>query len=227
MYLKPLLIGMILFTSLMGLAQQEPAFRNEYYDRLRAEHEDQDTPENAIVFLGNSLTERGSWETYFPEHQIVNRGIGGDIFAGIIDRLGKILQDKPAAIFIMAGANDILFHNVSDADFLSQYTQLIDRIEEQSPQSQVILQSVLPVNETTNPENTFLREKNARILACNDVLKQLARHRNLPYIDIHAQTTENGQLSPQFTTDGVHLSSLGYQQWRTALTSTIDTLKPE
>ncbi len=52
-------------------AQQRPDFRNEYYLRKRAIHESITLPVGGIVMLGNSITEQGAWNEFFPNTQII------------------------------------------------------------------------------------------------------------------------------------------------------------
>ena len=71
--------------------------------------------------LGNSLTERGFWSEYFQTERVLNRGIGGDCISGMINRVQPIVDGRPKAIFIMGGANDLLFSKISNEKLLQQY----------------------------------------------------------------------------------------------------------
>lgn len=45
-----------------------------------------------IVFIGNSITEGGkNWSEKFNIPNIRNRGIGGDVTDGVLERLGEII----------------------------------------------------------------------------------------------------------------------------------------
>ena len=90
------------------------------------------TPRN-IVMLGNSLTERGYWSEYFQKERVLNRGIGGDCISGMIHRIDPIVEGQPRAIFIMGGANDLIFSKISDAKLLEQYERLLDIIARKVP----------------------------------------------------------------------------------------------
>ena len=79
-----------------------------------------------IVMLGNSLTERGFWAEYFQGKRVLNRGIGCDCISGMINRVQPIVDGRPKAIFIMGGANDLLFSKISNEKLLQQYERLLD-----------------------------------------------------------------------------------------------------
>ena len=168
------------------------------------------TPRN-IVMLGNSLTERGYWSEYFQKERVLNRGIGGDCLSGMIHRIDPIVEGQPRAIFIMGGANDLIFSKISDAKLLEQYERLLDIIARKSPRTKVYVQSLLPLNESMN-EKQF-GGKNARIVSFNKSLREMAARRGLVYIDIWSAIQRDGILPEELTFDGVHIKADGYRIW--------------
>ena len=168
------------------------------------------TPRN-IVMLGNSLTERGYWSEYFQKERVLNRGIGGDCLSGMIHRIDPIVGGEPRAIFIMGGANDLIFSKISDAKLLEQYERLLDIIARRSPRTKVYVQSLLPLNESMN-EKQF-GGKNARIVSFNKCLREMAARRGLVFIDIWSALQRDGILPEEMTFDGVHLKADGYRIW--------------
>ena len=198
-------------------AQQKPDFRNDYYDNKRAQQESIPKVSGAIIMLGNSLTERGLWWEYFPEKKILNRGIGGDILCGMIDRLPDILQNKPSKMFITAGINDILFHNITKEEFKIRYDTIINSIVREQPCCRIYLESLLPVNDTINTSSSFLKNKNGTIKEFNELIKDIAKKHQLKYIDIHSSLLDDGYLNADYTADGIHLNEKGYLIWATLL----------
>lgn len=168
------------------------------------------TPRN-IVMLGNSLTERGYWSEYFQKERVLNRGIGGDCISGMIHRIDPIVEGQPRAIFIMGGANDLIFSKISDAKLLEQYERLLDIIARRSPRTKVYVQSLLPLNESMNQKQ--FGGKNARIVSFNKSLREMAARRGLVYIDIWSAIQRDGILPEEMTFDGVHLKADGYRIW--------------
>ena len=102
-----------------------------------------------IVMLGNSLTENGKdWaERIGTTKNVVNRGIIGDNTVGMKERLYQITPFKPKAIFLMAGINDMVGNTTYEV--VAQHViALIETIRSQAPQTQLFVQSILPINET-------------------------------------------------------------------------------
>ena len=113
--MKRLLLTLLLAATVLPLAAQPDSldYRNDYYFSKRDIHEGVPVGPENIVMLGNSLTERGSWAEYFQDARILNRGIGGDCVAGMAARIDPILQGRPRAIFLMAGAHDLVFSQMN------------------------------------------------------------------------------------------------------------------
>ncbi|TVQ15083.1 MAG: hypothetical protein EA361_06455, partial [Bacteroidetes bacterium] len=138
-----------------------------YYQRKRAMHEAMQLTPDAVVMLGNSLTEGGLWHELLPGVAVVNRGIGGDHLQGMLDRLPGIVEHKPKAIFIMAGINNILFYDASPASVAGGVEAMIQLIKEKSPSTKIYLQNILPVNEIAGENRDFLLNRHSTIITTN------------------------------------------------------------
>src|SRR5687768_4651192 len=95
--------------------------RNKLFEVLPA-----DT--NAVVFLGNSLTQYFELAEFFPGKRVKNRGIHGDMLEKALRRLGPIVATKPEKIFIELGVNDAE-QNVPIDRFLLLYGRLLDTLK--------------------------------------------------------------------------------------------------
>jgi len=170
----------------------------------------------SIVMLGNSLTHCCEWHELFDNHKVLNRGINGDIAEGINLRLDGILRGKPAKIFLLCGVNDVS-HNLS-ADSISQATEMIiQRIVEESPETQVYLQSLLPINNSFNRYKR-LAGKEQVIRDINKLNQAMARRYGITWIDLYDSfADENGNLRSDLTNDGLHLLAPGYIIWKEIL----------
>lgn len=175
----------------------------------------------SIVMLGNSLTHGCEWHELFDNHKVLNRGINGDIAEGINLRLDGILRGKPAKIFLLCGVNDVS-HNLS-ADSISQATEMIiQRIVEESPETQVYLQSLLPINNSFNRYKR-LAGKEQVIRDINKLNQAMARRYGITWIDLYDSfADENGNLRSDLTNDGLHLLAPGYIIWKEILLPYID-----
>lgn len=61
------------------------------------------------VFLGDSITEGGSWHELFPSSRVRNRGIGGEVTTGVLGRVNQISRGAPSQVFLLIGTNDLAF----------------------------------------------------------------------------------------------------------------------
>jgi lysophospholipase L1-like esterase len=194
---------------------EEPSapFGGLYYERKRAMHESMPEVKNAIVMLGNSLTEHGHWNELFPGLTILNRGIGGDNIRGMTERLPGILRQQPEKIFIMAGINNILFRNCRILELIEGMEEMIRIIRTQSPKTRIIIQSVLPVNDDAGSGN-FFSKKNSTIRDFNLQLAAVCRQQSIQFVNLFESfVDENGNLKPGLSIDGIHLSPQGYKLW--------------
>ena len=56
-----------------------------------------------IVFLGDSITQMGNFQSYFIDKRIINLGISGDSLCGMTSRVNMISNVKAEKVFLMAG----------------------------------------------------------------------------------------------------------------------------
>ena len=164
-----------------------------------------------IIFLGNSITHYAEWQELLNLPQARNRGISGDISFGVLERLDEISAGYPRKIFILIGINDIA-RNIPDSVILCNYRRIINRLREETPETSIYFQSLIPVNDSFPARNHF--GKDEHIAAVNTGLKSVCREMQVEFIDIHsAFLDENKKLDRKFTYDGLHLNAAGYARW--------------
>jgi lysophospholipase L1-like esterase len=170
-----------------------------------------------IVFVGNSLTENGKWNEYFPGQKIVNRGISGDTALGIYDRLDQILPRKPKKIFLQTGANDVS-HDLPVDTIVERIALVVDKIREESPGTRLYLQGSLPINESFNRYQR-MNGKTDVFPELSNRLEQLALSRGIVFINLFPLFVQTGTnvLRKDLTNDGLHLKKEGYEIWRKAI----------
>ncbi|MBW4644360.1 MAG: G-D-S-L family lipolytic protein [Goleter apudmare HA4340-LM2] len=163
-----------------------------------------------IIFLGDSITDEGEWIELMNNSQIKNRGINGDTTDGILNRLQEIVESQPRKVFLMVGVNDLVFKHKSVEQILKTYKQILNEFQIHAPNTQLFIQSILPVNN----KKQFLQNNN-NILTLNLGLSELAREFKYQYIDVfsHLSDSEN-KLDVQYTLDGLHLNGQGYLIWK-------------
>ncbi|MBZ8179947.1 GDSL-type esterase/lipase family protein [Oscillatoria salina] len=170
---------------------------------------------DSIIFLGDSLTAEGKWSELFANPKIKNRGIGGDTTVGLLARLDKIIESQPQKIFLMIGVNDI-YQGVSANTVYNNYRTILERFTQETPRTQVYIQSILPINKNLVIYPTAAN--NQQISQLNSQLKQLAAEFSYTYVDIFdSLADEENNLKPIYTHDGIHLNGQGYRPWKEIL----------
>lgn len=163
------------------------------------------------VFIGDSITDYGEFQEYFPDEVVLNRGIRNDVSKGVLDRIEEVVSRNPNEAYLMIGVNDIRYAT-DIQDFEENITAIVNAFDEKS--TKLFILSILPVNNRLLGNEVF----NGTIKEFNDVLQRIANENRLKYIDLHAYFEDrNGQLDQRLTIDGLHLNGEGYKLW-------IDTL---
>ncbi len=172
----------------------------------------------SIVFLGDSQVEQAEWHEIFGDNPMVlNRGISGDYTAGVLDRMSEILRHKPQKIFLLVGVND-LFFGKTIAEIETDYRAIVQRTRAESPETELYLLSLLPVNN----EVRNIGVENSAIQAINERIRQIAKDFALQYLDLNIPFTDaDGNLAAKFTDDGLHINGLGYVLMKNELSSLV------
>ena len=165
--------------------------------------------------LGNSLNNNALWTELFPMGYVVNRGISGDVINGVCQRVDELVGDQPDKIFLITGTNDLINEpELTALAAFERYEQLIRTIREQLPDTELYVQSMLPLN----PKTKFYAGFNDRAAEINKLLDAGSGRYGYYYIDIASVLSdEKGDLKDECTTDGIHLSANGYFYWAAEL----------
>lgn len=149
-----------------------------------------------IIMLGDSITE---WNPLKKEG-LINMGQAGDTTRDIFWRIKEVKRIEADKVIFMAGINDT-YMGFSLEKTLDFYQKVVSELKDNF--SEVILLSVLPTDE--DDRNLKVRELNRRI-------EELAKENDLVFLDLyHNFCDENCFLKNSFSTDGLHLSSTGYE----------------
>ncbi|MBE9139357.1 G-D-S-L family lipolytic protein [Nodosilinea sp. LEGE 07088] len=167
--------------------------------------------QSLTIILGDSL---GLWLPVdgLPTNQLwLNQSISGETTAHILQRLDYFAAAQPRAIHIMAGIND-LKAGVSDTQIVDNLYRMLVRLKQQHPQARLVVYSLLPTRLEALPSD--------RIQRVNHQLATLVARQGATFVDLYPSFSDSqGQLRPELTTDGLHLSPQGYTLWRAALVS--------
>ena len=185
-----------------------------YYYHKKEHFEMMPITENSIIFLGNSITDNCDWAELFQNPNILNRGIGGDDTDGILERISEITERNPSKVFIMIGTNDLAYgKNVEHV--LSNYQMIIDSIQLNSPETEIYIQSVLPVD-----QNIHWTRSNDDLVLINEGLVKLSSDKNVTFINLYPLFVIDDpevKLNPEYSLDGLHVNGNGYLIWKDAI----------
>jgi lysophospholipase L1-like esterase len=161
------------------------------------------------VLVGDSLALWFPIERLSSDRYWLNQGISGDTTAGILRRLPVLDGTRPDTIHIMAGIND-LRRGATDATVIHNLTQMMRQLKRSHPGATVYVYSILPTRLPAIPSN--------RVRWLNYNLAAAARQEGVDFLNLQpAFSDDAGRLRRDLTTDGLHLSNLGYKVWQTAL----------
>ena len=216
MWCKKIFLRSILSVSIFTLSAAPVSAQNEYWHQKVSLYELLPVGPDDIVFLGNSITDGGEFAELFADNRIKNRGISADVISGVMKRLHQVTDGKPAKIFLLIGINDVS-HGLTVDQLAARYERLVKKIREQTPDTKLYIQSVMPIN------NDFNRYKNLKgrekvIPALNRRLQTIAAQNGAEYVDL-TKTLEStpNKLNPKYTNDGLHLNGPGYRAWVRAI----------
>ena len=166
-----------------------------------------------IIFVGNSIIDGSEWNELFEDKRIKNRGISGDVTAGVIHRIDEIATRKPTKVFLMIGTNDMA-KDISADSVVKNILIIADYLHHKTPATKLYVQSVLPVN---NVYGKFGKHSNKgeQIKKVNALLKSRAKEKKYTYIDLHTPFSDTeGKLKAELSNDGLHLKGKAYLLWK-------------
>lgn len=167
-----------------------------------------------VVFLGDSITDGWRLNEYFPDHDFINRGIGGQITGEMLGRFkADVIDLNPKAVVILAGTND-LARGVNILAIENNFSMMADLAEKHG--IKLILASVLPVSDYHRDQNPAWAQTSVRppvlIRALNDWLRSLCIQRGFTYLDYYSAMVDTaGQLGSDLADDGLHPNAKGYR----------------
>lgn len=159
---------------------------------------------NKSVFYGDSITEGFSFYDVLDKANVFGEAGKTAFFALKDNDAAKLAERNPEHLFIALGSDDILWPTENPLQFgIQQYGKLLDKIKEALPQTEITILSVTPVTEKALKEEP----RYTNIDAYNQMLKELARKKQVKYVDISSVAKENPTL---YDKDGIHFKAEFY-----------------
>ena len=214
-----LIVCIFLSTALFGCDKDDEEWAKavqEYRDNKmtiyaeeNAEYEDYEVD---VAFIGDSLTDGYDVKSYYKDRVVSNRGIGGDTTFDLEGRLQVSLFDlRPKVTVMLIGANNL-------ESMFDNYENILISLKENLPNTKVILLSLTSMG----GEHWG---KNNQLAAYNNVkIKLLAEKYSFDFVDLYSplMNLETGEIYPEYTTDGGHLTPQGYEVLTREITPAID-----
>lgn len=171
-------------------------------------------PEN-ILFLGDSITYFYKLEDYFPDTNVVNSGIGGNVTDNILENMkDRVYQYNPSKVFLLIGTND-LNKGASIDKIVSNIEEIIRKIQANRPYCEIYLESIYPINKTDNDKvdmDMVNKRNNQDIKEINNRLEDFCNKNKITFINMYKELQDDEEnLKLEYTNDGLHLSDLGYE----------------
>lgn len=205
--LKLLVLFLFLFAT--SRAQEQPAF---YQEILNFKKQDslKFPPKNAVLFIGSStFTKWKDVSTYFPKHEIINRGFGGSSLPHVINFVGDVVYPyQPKQVIIYCGENDFMAV-VTPQIVVDRVKKLIDTIRHKYPRMPIAYISIKP---SPSREKYIPQMKEANQL----IAKMLKSLKSTAFINTaDAMYTADGKIrSDIFLSDNLHMNATGYAIWQ-------------
>jgi len=180
--------------------------------------------EKRVVFMGNSITQ--GWKEKHPDFFVKNpyldRGISGQTTPQMLIRFRQDVIDlQPKVVVILAGTNDIAGNTgPSTLDMIMNNLKSMAELAIQN-NVRVVLCSVLPAFDYPWRKGM---EPNIKIPALNAMIKNYCKERNIVFLDYFSEMNDgNNGMIAEYTTDGVHCTSKGYDKMESMVKSAISS----
>lgn len=158
-----------------------------------------DYEEQGLAFIGDSLVARWDLQEYFPSYKTENYGVSGSGIAHIEDYRGYF-AGKDVAVII--GTNDLKRIKSNEDEYAARYVNAILQLGAEN----VFLYSIFP--RSFKSDSDSINNKIARI---NNLIKKRIDSANVHYIDVFNDLLKGDSIDMQYSYDGLHLSTYGYE----------------
>ena len=149
----------------------------------------------SIVFLGDSITSRCDLNKYFPNYNVYNSGIAGNMTKDILDNMeNRVFVYNPTKVFILIGTNDLVYSGLDNDGIKNNIEEIINKIYEKNSNTKIYLESIYPVNNSLNKEIVETRT-NDNIKDLNNKIEKICNNNKCTYINMYDNLTDkNGNM---------------------------------
>jgi len=209
-----------------GLPGAGPIRRYDWFRQLWRERRSEwakrvEQDQNAVVFLGDSITQGwgGGLGAAFPGIKVANRGISGDTTRGVLIRLREdVLALHPAAVVLLIGTND-LEEGATPEVVAGNLKLILTALKQGDARMPIVLCQVFPSSAKMKRPADRIKAVNALYRAA---VKNDARVTYLETWPLFADA--NGDAPAAEFPDLLHPNEAGYAQWAASLRPIFATL---
>ena len=177
--------------------------------------------QNAVVFLGDSITQGwgDKFRGNFSGMKLANRGIGGDTTRGMLIRLQEdVLSLNPSAIVMLMGTNDLEV-GLEPELIGRNFKKIIAGIKAHSKTTPIVLCRIFPSSASKKRPADKIQQVNAIYEAT------VRGDSQITVVDTWTLfATAEGDANPKLFPDLLHLNADGYKTWASALHPIFATL---
>lgn len=119
-----------------------------------------------------------------------------------------VAELKPVRLVVSFGINGVAY--MGEETFLSEYSEFLDELKEASPNTSIVVQSILPVS--SSYARSDRRMANDIIDGYNAELRLLSNQKGCYFLDTsHVLKNEDGALAAEYDSgDGLHFNKTAY-----------------
>ena len=135
---------------------------------------------------------------------VVNKGICGELTAGMLERFSRdVVAERANSVIILGGTNDIGW-NLDPTMIAHNLGMMYDT---------ALRSRILPVA-CTIPSILGFDESIPPRLSLNSIIRTQAEKRSIAFVDLFTPTADpqTNRLSEQYSADGLHLNGKGYER---------------
>lgn len=186
-----------------------------------------------LIFIGDSIThmfelpDRGkkAWDRFFGKYHVLNLGYGWDCTQNVLWRLenGEFSGQQPKVVVLCIGTNNLTGNSGGRANTAGEIVEAIQAIcafiHRQSPNTTIIVMSVFPRGERSDPIFDQAEELAESIKAA------MSNQAGVIHLDIGSRFLgSDGEIPTTLMDDLVHPTEAGYEIWAEELRPIISKL---
>jgi len=180
-----------------------------------------DTDFSGCLFIGDSRTEGFMlYSGVKGAKAYTARGLMVDTYftAPVVDMNGTKISVSQAVesessferIYIMLGVNELGW--AYDSVFISKYENLVDHVKSCMPDTEIIVQSIIPVTLAKSESDEIYNNEN--ITRYNGLIRDMCARKSVTYMDLVPYFVgDDGALPEEAAFDGIHLQKSYCERW--------------